>query len=675
MGTKLIDRELSWLDFNYRVLQQAARKEVPLLERLRFLGIANNNLNEFISVRFSNVLEGFLSNKKVVDDLGNSDFEKKYSSLLPAISKFKDRSYKVYESLMKEMKDVLGVSVYEDSKNLSRKEKKFCEEYFENNILPILYPVMYDVTKDMPILDDGELHFLVKLSNGKNDVLCFLPIPKQLDRIVEISENKFIFVEEIVKMNLSSIFVKKKIDSFVLFKTYRFISDSEFARSDNFIVERMQKYLKVRDLNNNKVMLDIQADKDDDLVKTAYKVMDVYKGHVYTTKHPLALSCLMKLFYEHKKHMYSQMEPSIPNEIIGEDGIFNHLLRDDILLQHPYESFDMVIDFINEAATDKGVLSIKQTLYRVSSEDSPLINALCNAAERGKKVVILLELTARFDEKQNLALIKKLSDAGCTLIYGMEGYKVHCKMCIITKVTKKGLKIFSHFGTGNYNDKTAKVYTDISYMTSSNGIGKGLNDVFNMISGCSSPKTNKNVFHSPGGIRKHIVSLIEREMKHVKAGKKGKDILKINSLCDRKMIKVIQKAANAGVHFEIICRGVCSLTASANISIKSIVGRFLEHSRIYSFYNNGDEEIYIASADLLTRNLDRRVETMLRIKDERCAKKISNILKAMHADEFNSYHMTTNGVYMQAQGKINCHNFFMNPKHRSLKLPKKMKKG
>lgn len=672
---KTIDREISGVNFNYRVLHQAMREDIPFLERFKFLGITFSNMSEFIAVRFSSVLEGFMRNGKVTDDLGKTNFDKKYDNLLPAIKDFKTAQYKTYDDLTAKLKSKLGVVLYDNYKDIGDKDKKRAIDYFEDNIMPLMTPITYDTTKEMPILADNEQHFLIKLSDNKNDnILCMLTIPKYLDRIVKLSDKKYVLVEEIIKMNLHSLFLGKKIDEYILFKTYKFVTDSLSSDADEFIVDRMKKYLNLRDFTNNNVFLDVRTPKKHtDLVKILYKLLDVYKGHVYATRSPLLLECLVSSFYKNPKYEYEPFTPQIPSDFIGEEGIMKHLTKDDILIQHPYESFDMVLDFLREAASDPEVVSIKQTLYRVSSATSPLIESLCAAARRGKKVVILLEIKARFDEKQNIELIEKLKGSGCVIIYGIESLKVHCKMCLVTKMTKKGMKIFSHVGTGNYNDKTAKIYTDISFMTSNTKTGNDLNAVFNMLSGFSNPKDIKTVYFSPHGIRRKINDMIDREIKHVKNGKRGEVVLKMNSLCDLKMIKKIQDAADKGVKFEIICRGVCSLIASKNVIIKSIVGRFLEHSRIYYFDNNGDPDIFISSADLMTRNLDNRVEIMIPIKDERCKKKLINILTIFRRDEKNAYYMNSDKNYLKCQGNIDVHKIFSERSKVQYKIPKKMR--
>lgn len=669
---KVIDRELSWLSFNYRCLDNAARSNNPLLERLNFLGITDSNLSEFISVRFSYVLGGFLSNKKILDDLGKKNFEKKYENLLEGILEFKNEQYVVYRSLMKSLKEELGVVLIDDYDELPSKHKKFCEKYFEENVLPLLTPVAYDSTKELPVLADDELHFLIQVSDKKKSAICLMAVPKQVERVVQLSDKKFVLVEELIGHNIHRLFVGKHIEGFVQFKTYRYISNIEIDEEE-FILDKVKRYLTERDLSNNAVFLDVRASKkDQDLVKVLYKLMDVYKRHIFVTPRPLLLNFLSSRFYEDPKYQYKPFKPQEVNEVIGDRGIMKYLQKEDLLIHHPYESFETIIDLIREAAEDSEVISIKQTLYRVSSNHSALIKELCKASQNGKNVVVMLELKARFSEKKNISLIETLKSAGVTIVYGFTNLKVHSKLLIIMKKTKKELRIFSHIGTGNYNEETAKIYTDISFLTSNKKIGKELNDLFNMISGFSAPGKTEHIYYSPKGIRSQLCKLIKREIAHAKDGNDAHVWIKVNAICDKEMIEIIYEAAKKGVKFDIICRGICSIVATKNIKIKSVVGRYLEHSRIYGFYNDGKPTLMISSADLLTRNLDHRVELMVPIKDKKCKNKLAKIFDVTWDDEKNSYWMMSeDGKFARAHGKKDCHQMFIDHSLESLKARKK----
>lgn len=669
---KTIDREMSWLDFNHRCLHMASRKDIPLLERVNFLGITYSNMAEFIAVRFSAVVEGFVSSKKVSDDLHNSNYDEKYENLLKGIKAFKKHQIATYQNLKRTLHKELGVDLIDDYKNLSKKEAAWVDDYFDREIIQVLAPVTYDSSKELPIMGDAEIQFLVKLSDktGKH-VVCLMSVPSHIRRIVKISEKRFIFVEQIIEKNLHRLFVGKKVEDSIQFQTFKFVQNMD-TNDTEFVVDKVRKYLSDRDYSNNNIFLDIHYRKKSELWKVLYKIFDVYKRHTFVTKSPIGLECLKEKFYSNQKYEFSPFKSQPAGDLITERGIFDYLSREDIMLHHPYESFSTVIDFIREAAKDDDVISIKQTLYRVASK-SKLIDALCEASRRGKKVVIMLELKARFDERRNVELIETLKEAGCTLVYGVPDLKVHAKMCLVTRRWKKGVKIFSHVGTGNYNESTAKGYTDISYMTSNDKIGKDLNDIFNMISGFSVPSKIHHVYFSPGGIRKQIYSLIDREIHNVKKGKKSHVVLKMNSLCDYGMIKKIYEAAEKGVKLHIICRGICSLVARKNITVKSVVGRFLEHSRIYYFENGGHPEIMIASSDLMTRNLDHRVELLIPIKDAACKKKLINILHLTWEDEKNTYWMKNNGNYAKDKGKKDVHHTLIKKSISALKASKRTK--
>ena len=357
-------------------------------------------------------------------------------------------------------------------------------------------------------------------------------------------------------------------------------------------------------------------------------------------------------------------------------SIFSELNERDILLHHPYDSYDTVVKFIEHAATDKNVVAIKITLYRVSSEDSPIVNALVKAAESGKAVSALIEIKARFDESRNISLINKLKYAGVNVILGLEYLKTHCKLCLVARMEDGEIKLYSHLATGNYNEKTARLYTDLSYMTAKQKIGMDLVNIFNIISGVSAPDDKlQKIFYAPVNLRRKLIKLIDREIDIAKSGKKGEIFLKMNSISDPEMVDKLYEAARKGVRITIICRGVCSIVPTKNIKIKSIVGRFLEHSRIYYFRNKGDSEYFISSADLLTRNLDKRVETLVSLKDSDVIDKLRTIIDAMNRDEYNSFIMQEDGSFKRDGGDFNCHEWFIKAANSdtTLKIPKHKK--
>lgn len=675
----LIDRELSWLKFNERVLKLATEaSSIPLMERVNFLSIANSNLAEFISVRFSYVVEN-LGRANRVDDIGNPDFKWKYQGILKSIFKFKESIYDVYDELVSSKKKSLrsiGVELVEDTKKLTKDDKKSMDRIFDSRIFPALSALMLDSTKEVPIFQDDEYHFMVSVKDKGANRLCFLSIPHQMERIVKLSKGKYVFLEDIISSNISKLFTGKMIEGMIEFKTNKFVHENLSSDSDKFIVDRMNRYLAARDYSNDNVFIDVRGDNQK-LVKVLYKLLDIPKSHVFQTKKHIGLACLNQLnLKDYSETMktslyYPKFEPCTTTDVIGDGGIMEKLDKDDVLIQHPYESFDTVLDFVEEAATDPDVVSIKQTLYRISSSESRLIDSLCYASKLGKKVFILLEIKARFDERKNISLIEKLKSAGVTIIYGMELYKVHAKLCVVTKCTSNGIKMYSHVGTGNYNDKTARIYTDISYMTANPKIGKDLTKVFNMISGISEPKKLGVCSYSPVSLRKTLEKEIDEQIVRAKKKKSAFVFLKTNSLCDLRLMEKIKKAAKEGVKFEILCRGLCSLVADKNITIKSIVGRFLEHSRIYVFYKGNETSVYISSADLMTRNLDKRVELMIPVDDEQCKEKLLNIVEVFRKDTANTFEMNRKGSYEKLKGTVDSHKLFIKNSSENYKVPKK----
>lgn len=654
-----IDREFSWLDFNIRVLYTASqRQDVPLLEKFNFLGITETNLTEFISVRLSNIFDLMKSEQ---NNYSENAFEIKFEKLSAAIFKFKLAQRKVYRDLIKNLDDETNVIFYDSITKIPKKYYKDCEKYFDKYIFPALSPMAYDATKELPSFSDSEVHYFVKVSDNESEKLCFVNVPSKLNRVVQIDSSRYVLIDEIITYNLQKLFLNKKIKDIIQFKTYRFIPSFNGGDINEFVPDRMRRYLVQRDILNSIMFLDTRliTKGSESLVKKLSKIMDINKNQIFVSNTPLWLNFMSSKFYRNPELEYKPFTPSIIDRMIGGIRIMKYIQKEDLILHHPYDSFKTIIELIREAADDENTISIKQTLYRVSdANESELIYELCRAAKKGKKVTVLIELKARFSEKNNIELIEKLKNSGVNIVYGFDSLKVHCKMLLITVNGKKGIKLFSQIGTGNYNENTSKIYTDISLLTSDEKIGMSLHQLFNFLSGFSSTKKIDNIYISPKGIRKQLEKLIEKEMKAVKKGKKSYVFIKVNSICDSDIVKLINKAANKGVKFNIICRGVCSLMANKNITIKSVVGRFLEHSRIYIFKNGEDDSVLIGSADLMTRNLDNRVELLVPVKDKDCREKIINIFKTTWHDTANSF-IQENGKYIKMKGNKDCHKEFI----------------
>ena len=595
---KFINRELSWVSFNSRVLYYANDKKVPLNERLKFLAITESNLDEFLSVRFSYAYE-------------NQDIEP-YKRILDKILDFKRSQKVVWNNMKKYLKEKKDISFIK-MKDLNKKEKDKLFDYYQDNIFPLLTPIIINSENYSPNLMSGQLCIGVILEKGNNNILCIIPISNDIDHIIKIDNKRFILIEDIIKEFANkTLFINETI---LNISSFRLIKDASFVLShDNskFIIDRMKDVLNKRKVSEP-IFLEIEDNKE-----------------------------LNE--YEKFENCYS---------------LFDALKYEDILLHHPYDSYDTVVRFIEHASMDKHVIAIKQTLYRVSSIDSPIVNALCTAARNGKKVSVLIEIKARFDEENNINLIDKLKDAGVTVLLGTEYLKTHCKMCIVVREENDELKIYSHVGTGNYNEKTATQYTDISYLTSKRKIGIDLLNIFNILSGHSRPDEKlEKISYSPVNLRSTIEKNINREIRNAKKGHKAEIFIKVNSLSDP-IIDKLYKAADSGVKVYIITRSICSILPRKNLYVKSIVGRFLEHSRIYYFYNNKNPEYYISSADLLTRNLDKRIEVLISLKDSNVIEQIKWIIKVFKEDEYNSFELLSDGTWKHLKGSFNAHNYFI----------------
>lgn len=641
-----IDRDLSWLDFNRRVIYQALRQDVPFEERLVFLGIGSSNLDEFVSVRTTKALINY---SKPDSDVSNAE------KLLKGICDTKKEIRGYYNAMVKSCPELENNIITSDQ--LTEKEM----EIFDEDIFPSLTPIGLGSNKEIPRLNGDDVNFFIKRNEDDGPKYCFLQIPCQLPRVMKV-DDKYEMIEDIVRKNLNRIFGNNL--NYLLFKVTKF-ADVELSNDENVsIVDRVTEVVRTRE-ENNIIYLDIQTypGTDESVLQKLKKVTKVKKGMVNLCAkrefETLGFDFLKDKPF--KKLLANLSEGGItlddwndkfkPKSFDIEDDMFDMIEDRDILVHHPYESYDAVIRFIEEAARDPSVISIKQTLYRVSSEKSPIIKALVTAANMGKRVTVMLELLARFDEKQNIKLINKLKRSGVNIVYS-SSKKTHCKICLVTKVSKKGnLKTYCHIGTGNYNEKSAKIYTDLSLFTSKRAYARDLNLIFNMITGFTSETETSVIWYSPETLRPQLENMIALTIEH-----KGTVKIKCNALSDKQMVDKIYDAAGKGVKFQILCRGVCSLVPRENIEVHSIVGRFLEHSRIYIFELEEKKIVYMSSADLLTRNLDKRVEVLALIKSKKCCTKAIDIFDSLWLDTANTFVLNNNGVWEKLEGRFNVQN-------------------
>lgn len=681
--SKFINRNLSFIAFNIRVLKQAIANDVPFMEKLKFLAITGSNLDEFIRVRLTASYLAFKNNPQR-KDISGLTHEDELKMLLTQIKQFRDQQNRIFGYLRKELRQKKVNIVKIDS--LDKDLKKKSRDIFINYILPSLTPIAYESTKETPFMKSGDLTLVVEASDREysKTVFTFVPINKALDRLVCIDHHHkvYVFIEDLIKSNINLLFNRKHIHYVGLFKVLRQGDVQLKSNNEISIVDRMEEIIYQRE-KADPIFLEIEKDMPKRVIKVIKELLHIKNKFIYSTN-IMDFKFLSSVDFGIDDY-YEPFTPKHPEEFLGSGGIMEAIEEDDIILAHPYDSYEPVVDLIREAAEDPNVLVIRNTLYRVSSENSPIVDALCRASRKGKQVCVLLELKARFDEEQNISLIEKMVRAGIQISYGLENLKTHCKMLSIIKNDNGELVFYSHIGTGNYNDKTAKMYSDISYFTFNRKIGEDLINIFNFISGFTHPNPikSKRVFYSPKTLRGKIEKLIDVEIENVKKGKEGKVILKLNSISDKRMIEKIYEASEKGVKFDIIVRGLCSIKPiNNNIVIKSIVGRFLEHSRIYYFFNAGEPKIFISSADFLTRNLDRRVEVLVEIVDKACRHKLMQIISLNIEDTRNSFYMHKSGGFIASnqfdthnkKNQLNLFEELINSNKDDIIIPKKRKK-
>lgn len=651
-----VNRELSWLEFNCRVLSEARDKSLPLFERLKFLSITASNLDEFFMVRVAS-LKDMVHAKYDKPDIAGLKPSEQLERIAVRTHELVPVQYSTYNrSLLPALKQN-GLRLVTSHEDLDEAEGAFVDLYFKENVYPVLTPMAVDSSRPFPLIYNKSLNIaaLVQKKSGKGELeFAMVQVPSVLPRIVEIhvqeEERVVILLEEIIERNIQSLFLNYDIvcaHPFRIMRNADLTIDEEEAED---LLQEIEKQLKKRQWGEA-IRLEVEEKVDKRLLKILKKEMSLSNADIFEINGPLDLTFLMKLYgldgFEHLKtpKYIPQKVPALMND----DDIFTNIRKGDILLHHPYETFDPVVRFIQKAASDPDVLAIKQTLYRVSG-NSPIIAALAKAADNGKQVSVLVELKARFDEENNIIWAKKLEKAGCHVIYGLVGLKTHSKITLIVRREEDGIRRYVHLGTGNYNDSTAKLYTDCGIFTCHPQIGEDATAVFNMLSGYSEPLNWNRLSLAPIWLRKRFMRMIERETEHALHKKPARIIAKVNSLCDKDIIAALYAASCAGVQIDLIIRGICCLKAgipdlSANIHVRSIVGNFLEHSRIFYFENDGSPEIYMGSADWMPRNLDRRVEILFPVMDEELKKQVYHILDVQLRDNVKAHILQPDGTY------------------------------
>ncbi|MBD5458062.1 MAG: RNA degradosome polyphosphate kinase [Lachnospiraceae bacterium] len=650
------NRELSWLLFDKRVLSEAEDKKLPLFERLKFLSISASNLDEFFMVRVAS-LKDMVNAGYTKKDIAGLTPKEQLARVNQETHELVRRQYDAYNrSLLPQLLEN-GLRLVGHHEELTKEEAAYVDSYFEANVYPVLTPMAVDSSRPFPLIRNKSLNIgaLVKKKSGEDDLeFATVQVPSVLSRIVSIpaKEGKaVILLEEVIERNIHKLFLNYDI---VCAYPFRIMRDADLLieeeEAGDLLIE-IEKQLKKRQWGQA-IRLEVEEGMDGRLLKIIQDELHIGEEDIYPIGGPLDITFLMKMYgmegFDHlREHRYKGDWP-VP-ELPEDADMFACIRKEDILMFHPYQTFEPVVRFIRQAAKDPNVLAIKQTLYRVSG-NSPIIAALEQAADNGKQVSVLVELKARFDEENNIVWARRLEKAGCHVIYGLVGLKTHSKITLVVRREENGIRRYVHLGTGNYNDSTARLYTDIGLLTCSETIGEDATAVFNMLSGYSEPRSWNKLSLAPLWLKDRFLYLIAREKEHAMQGRPAKIIAKMNALCDKNIIEALYEASAAGVKIELIIRGICCLKAgqpgiSENISVRSIVGNYLEHARIFYFENDGRPEYYCASADWMPRNLDRRVEIMFPIEKPELQEKVMRILEYQLRDTIKAHILLPDDTY------------------------------
>ncbi|MCR4704734.1 MAG: RNA degradosome polyphosphate kinase [Lachnospiraceae bacterium] len=657
------NRELSWILFNKRVLEEARDKDHPLFERLKFLSITSSNLDEFFMIRVAS-LKDMVSVKYDKPDIAGLTPAEQLSRLSEETHAFVGAQYNTYQRSLLPLLEKNGLHIVQRHEQLTEKQAYFADRFFKENVYPVLTPMAVDSSRPFPLIRNKTLNIgaiVTKKGKKKEYEFATVQVPGVLNRIVELPDEgdgirRVILLEEIIEKNIDRLFLNYNIVCAHPFRIMRNadLSIEEDDASD--LLKEIEKQVKKRQWGHA-IRLEVESGADERLLSILKKELDIKENAIYRILGPLDLTFLMEMYgldgFDHlkaKPHV-----PAMAPEFDGETGIFDVIKKGDVLLHHPYQSFAPVVAFIERAAKDPDVLAIKQTLYRVSG-NSPIIAALAEAAENGKQVSVLVELKARFDEENNIVWAKKLEQAGCHVIYGLVGLKTHCKITLVVRREEEGIVRYVHLGTGNYNDATAKLYTDLGLFTCREEIGEDATAVFNMLSGYSEPLAWNRLSLAPLWLKDKFLDLIRREKEHALMGREALIIAKINSLCDPDIISALYEASSAGVKIRLIVRGICSLKVgipgvSENIEVRSVIGDFLEHARIFYFKNHEMPEVYLGSADWMPRNLERRVEILFPVEKEELRARIFKILECQLNDTVRSHILMPDGTYEKVDGR------------------------
>lgn len=675
------NRELSWMDFNDRVLEEARNKDNPLLERINFLGITQSNVDEFFMVRVASLHKLIAAGIKTTDSSGQTP-EKQLDAINQKEHRAVEKRYSTYWRSLLPLLEKKNIFIKE-VKDLNAQQYEFVRRYFSDELYPIITPMADDTNRPFPFIANDSLNIAVCLKDKEDGKHYYatLRVPNNFKRLVKLpkADNSFVLLEDIIKEFVSSFFDGYEVKEAAIFRVTRDMDLDVAERDTSDFLRSVQKQLKDRE-HGKAVRLEIEKSMGEKLRSRLFDKLKVKKNEIYEISGPIDLTFLKKLagaVKGHEKMRYATIKGYVDPDLALSSDIFANIRQRDYLVQHPYDSFDTVLNFICKAAHDDKVLAIKMTLYRVSG-NSPIIKYLGQAAQAGKQVTVLVEVKARFDEENNVHWAKTLEQMGCHVIYGLKGLKTHTKITLVIRRDEDGIRRYIHLGTGNYNDVTAHFYTDMGLFTSRRDLGVDATNLFNMLSGYSRPPYFRQLRISPKHIREFINQKIDNEIEIAKTGRKAEIHMKMNSLSDPEIIGKLYEASHAGVKIHLIVRGICCLRTdipgiSDNIEVHSIVGRLLEHSRIYYFYNNGNQDVYLSSADMMNRNLNRRVETLFPILQPDLKERVLHIYDIMWNDNVKT-RVLHNDVYsmVDRRGKkaLNSQEYFIHQaqeKERELK--------
>ena len=663
------NRELSWLKFNQRVLEEAKDSSVPLLERMKFVSIFTSNLDEFFMIRVGSLYDMSLTDNSTIDSRSGMNPKEQLDAIFATVAplyKERDKTYSEIKKLLNPY-GVCGLSI----KELEQQEKKYVKKYFKDQILPILSPQIVDANHPFPHLLNKELYVIASLKQNGTSMIGIVPVPQFVSDILYLPGHdiRYIRMEKVIMEYLDVVFDKYEVSN----KNYICVTRNADVSPDDEALEINDDFrlLMQETLHKRRRMAVVRMETAEPLDKELEKYFcDKFKitpAQIYRTKMPMKLdyifSIMDKVPASLKRSLIDEPFTPQPSRYLTDGKVIPQVKKKDILLSYPYESMDPFLRMIKEAAYDPTVLTIRITIYRLAKK-ARLVEYLCAAAENGKEVTVLIELRARFDEQNNIDWSERLEEAGCRVIYGFEGYKVHSKICLITYRNRNNIEYITQVGTGNYNEKTATMYTDVSLITADKGIGEDAAVFFKNMSIGNLNGSYQHIIVSPTSLKPKVLSLMDEE---IKKGTNGRIIMKMNSVTDVDFIQKVSEASNAGVKVDLIVRGICCILPGVkgyteNLRVTSIVGRYLEHPRIFLFGTGADQKIYIGSADMMTRNTEKRVEVACPVYDETIRKQLTHMLKIMLMDNVKARELKSDGkYYMKEKGtsKVNSQEYFM----------------